>query len=236
MKKSILSHLATLILGGILFSSVSFATVYPLYTKTINVDFHPLKFIIDGFVMASNGGERGFIYNGTTYVPLRFISSALGKPVNWDGKTYSVIIGQARNGNISSSSVPFQSANNVSLPIVPFQSANNASLPMQDFWIKYKINGNTNQLPTINYGNSASYYETLAKECEDKARQAESDIQYAQVQLQDAIDGTGSTPNLYKPSGSITASQGMVNSAIQLKQTYLEQAAKYRMMAQQAGR
>ena len=35
-----------------------------------------------------------FVYNGTTYLPVRAVSEALGKPVQWDGKTQSVYIGK----------------------------------------------------------------------------------------------------------------------------------------------
>lgn len=35
-----------------------------------------------------------FIYNGTTYLPVRAVSEGLGKPVQWDGKTQSVYIGK----------------------------------------------------------------------------------------------------------------------------------------------
>lgn len=35
-----------------------------------------------------------FIHNGTTYLPVRAVSQALGKPVSWEGKTNSVYIGK----------------------------------------------------------------------------------------------------------------------------------------------
>ena len=35
-----------------------------------------------------------FIYNGTTYVPLRAVSEAFGKPAQWDGQTSSAYIGK----------------------------------------------------------------------------------------------------------------------------------------------
>lgn len=35
-----------------------------------------------------------FVYNGTTYLPVRAVSEALGKPVQWDGSTRSVYIGK----------------------------------------------------------------------------------------------------------------------------------------------
>ncbi|MCF6464910.1 NPCBM/NEW2 domain-containing protein [Clostridium sp. Cult2] len=35
-----------------------------------------------------------FIYNGTTYLPVRAVANAVGKPVLWDGKTSSVYLGK----------------------------------------------------------------------------------------------------------------------------------------------
>jgi hypothetical protein len=35
-----------------------------------------------------------FVYNGTTYLPVRAVAGALGKPAVWDGKTSSVYIGK----------------------------------------------------------------------------------------------------------------------------------------------
>lgn len=38
-------------------------------------------------------GQGGFIYQGTTYVPIRFVSESLGQKVTWDGKSKSIYIG-----------------------------------------------------------------------------------------------------------------------------------------------
>lgn len=35
-----------------------------------------------------------FVYNGTTYLPVRAVSEALGKPVQWEGSTTSVYVGK----------------------------------------------------------------------------------------------------------------------------------------------
>lgn len=35
-----------------------------------------------------------FVYNGTTYLPVRAVSEALGKPVQWEGSTNSVYVGK----------------------------------------------------------------------------------------------------------------------------------------------
>lgn len=40
-----------------------------------------------------------FIYNGSTYLPVRAVSEALGKPVQWDGSTSSVYIGKHSSDN-----------------------------------------------------------------------------------------------------------------------------------------
>ncbi len=37
---------------------------------------------------------EAFIYNGTTYLPLRAVAEAANKPVFWDGKTRSVYLGK----------------------------------------------------------------------------------------------------------------------------------------------
>jgi hypothetical protein len=38
--------------------------------------------------------EQPFTYNGSTYVPLRYISEALGENVDWEASTQSIYIGQ----------------------------------------------------------------------------------------------------------------------------------------------
>lgn len=43
---------------------------------------------------ANGNPVEAFIYNGTTYLPVRAISEAVGKNVQWDGKTSSVYLGK----------------------------------------------------------------------------------------------------------------------------------------------
>ena len=55
----------------------------------------PLRFIFNGAAVApqvANGNPAGFICAGTSYVPLRFVASALGQLVAWDGGTDTVTI------------------------------------------------------------------------------------------------------------------------------------------------
>jgi cyclophilin family peptidyl-prolyl cis-trans isomerase len=83
-----------LILGvgiGILISS---SVVYASGGGTqIEVYFNNLKFMFDGVEQTPVKG-KGFIYEGTTYVPLRFISENLGKAVNFNSKTQTIWVGR----------------------------------------------------------------------------------------------------------------------------------------------
>lgn len=87
--RSVLKFAAILVLILALAPIVSAKTV----SKTIQVTFLPIKYIFDGVEKKPPEGQEGFVYNGTVYVPLRFVGEALGKEVHWDGKSYTVFVG-----------------------------------------------------------------------------------------------------------------------------------------------
>lgn len=66
--------------------------------KTITVGYANIAVTVDGVEITPkdvNGNvTEPFIYNGTTYVPARAISEALGKTVAWDDTDKTVIIGE----------------------------------------------------------------------------------------------------------------------------------------------
>jgi len=81
------------LLGSIFFSGVSVAA------SKIDVSFLPLTIYLDGEKKELPKGQEGFIYNGTTYVPLRFIGEGMGKEVEfYKGKTSSIYIGKKSGG------------------------------------------------------------------------------------------------------------------------------------------
>lgn len=89
-------------LTGFLAAVLIFALASPagaaLAGKTIQV-LTGVDIYVDGVEMkptdANGKPVDTFVYNGTTYVPLRAVSQYLGKNVNYDGKNQRVYIGEA---------------------------------------------------------------------------------------------------------------------------------------------
>lgn len=96
---SIRGFVSGLIVGSLLVSGVGYAASQ----MNIEVATPLLRYIIDGKEVIPGDKEgqyyngkydvpSGFIYKGTTYVPLRMIGEELDKQVTWDGKTYTITI------------------------------------------------------------------------------------------------------------------------------------------------
>lgn len=62
---------------------ISVSTGVSIYTNGVKLDPRD----------ANGNPVDVFIYNGTTYLPVRAVSDALGVPVQWDGSTRSVYLG-----------------------------------------------------------------------------------------------------------------------------------------------
>lgn len=95
-KHSTRSFFAGVILTVLIFGLASPAGA-ALISKTIEVSTGA-SIYIDGVEMkptdANGNPVDTFIYNGTTYVPLRAVSQSLGYNVNWDGANQRVYIGE----------------------------------------------------------------------------------------------------------------------------------------------
>lgn len=81
MKKS---RILSIFLVVMMLSSV-LATAASAATETIKTKTQPIKLQFDGQALKLPDGQYSFIYQGSTYVPIRYISYALLKTVNWDG-------------------------------------------------------------------------------------------------------------------------------------------------------
>lgn len=81
VKGYVVGAVSTLLIAG---------TVVPAAAQNIDV-MGGVRIFVDDVQLS---GAEGFIYNGTTYLPVRKISDAVGKAVTWDGRTKSVYIGK----------------------------------------------------------------------------------------------------------------------------------------------
>lgn len=71
-------------------------------SKKIDVIYNNIKLVVDGKPVSFGKDAAGsqiepFIYNGTTYLPVRAVGDAIGKNVDWDGGTQTVYLGEKLN-------------------------------------------------------------------------------------------------------------------------------------------
>lgn len=85
--------LTVLLAGSLLAGTGSIAQAEQTAVST-EVYFVPVDFVFDGTELTPPEGQKGFIYEGSTYVPLRFISYALGKSVQWENSSYTVSLSE----------------------------------------------------------------------------------------------------------------------------------------------
>lgn len=94
-RKNLTKKLITAGIGIVLLVSLMIPA-YAAAGKMIEV-FTDVSIYINGIKLnptdANGNPVETFIYNGTTYVPLRAVSEGLGENVQWDGATRSVYIG-----------------------------------------------------------------------------------------------------------------------------------------------
>ncbi len=94
MKKIIKGYLLGFLSAAILISGGAFAaSATTLYDVIVN----GIKIVLDGkeFTCTDANGTvvQPMIYKGTTYIPVRAVSSAFGKAVYWDGEESTVYLG-----------------------------------------------------------------------------------------------------------------------------------------------
>jgi len=89
INRIVIGALAIILLFGGIASAAS-------KTETIDITYRSIRIVVDGeeFIPkdVNNNAVEPFIYKGTTYLPVRAVSQALGKEVNWDNDTSTVNI------------------------------------------------------------------------------------------------------------------------------------------------
>ena len=95
IKRIVLGTLAVILLFGGIAAAAS-------KTETIDITYRSIRIVVDGeeFIPkdVNNNAVEPFIYKGTTYLPVRAVSQALGKEVNWENDTSTVNINNKAPG------------------------------------------------------------------------------------------------------------------------------------------
>ncbi|WP_375103858.1 stalk domain-containing protein [Paenibacillus sp. RS8] len=127
--------------------SVSAAAVPSATTKaantTIKVQSMNVNMIFDGASIGTPAGQYVFMYNNTTYVPLRFMSYALQKSVAWDAKNVKVTVAEPSKSELVVIKEYLMNATNGNSA-----SAVSKNLVLNQVKASYVFNGATKALPT----------------------------------------------------------------------------------------
>lgn len=83
-------YLLGLLTGILLASSVS---VFAASGRMIEVFDLVKHVVVDNVEQPFSKNNAPFVYNGTTYVPLRFIADSLGEPITWNSDSGTIYIG-----------------------------------------------------------------------------------------------------------------------------------------------
>lgn len=91
------------LIAALIFSVVG--QVYPVMAKQtsrqVSVYYVPMQFMFDDTQLTPPGDQLGFIYKNSTYVPIRFISYALDKAVDWDPASYTVAVSNPNEADLA---------------------------------------------------------------------------------------------------------------------------------------
>lgn len=110
MKHPMLKRFAALGLCCAAATTCAFAA--RVVTKNITVEYADIKLVVDGVQVTpkdANGAVvEPFVYNGTTYLPVRAVGNAISKEVAWDGTTKTVYIGDVPGQSNNKYLEPYQ--------------------------------------------------------------------------------------------------------------------------------
>ena len=101
MKKRLQGLIAGVLIGVTITSGMVLAKSG---TEVIEALYNNIKIYVDGVKIeakdATGKTVEAFIYDGTTYLPVRAVGEAIGKTVTWDGETQSVYLGNKPGDSI----------------------------------------------------------------------------------------------------------------------------------------
>jgi hypothetical protein len=81
-----------MVMALVMMMILSTSVVAEQKSTAVDVYYVPMNFKFNSKQFAPPEAQRGFIYEGSAYVPIRFVSYSLGKAVKWDGNSYTVTV------------------------------------------------------------------------------------------------------------------------------------------------
>lgn len=82
--------------AGALVTTLVLGTAPMAFAKVANmnipVQYNNIKIVVDGKQLSTS--KEPFIYDGTTYLPIRAVAEAVGKDVTWDAATKTAYLGE----------------------------------------------------------------------------------------------------------------------------------------------
>ena len=123
--------------------------------KTVDIYYRNIKILVDGKPVAFNKDATGnqvepFIYEGTTYLPVRAVGEALGMNVKWDGETSTVSLGEVA-GSINYLTETLEPYNKKDIDIFKLDSPTKLHITGTEYKTGYKFKGyNSNMIFNLN--------------------------------------------------------------------------------------
>ena len=129
MKGQFKGFIVGLLVGAFILSGIVAVASDGLRTLE-NVKVGGIRIVIDGneFTCTDANGVvvEPMIYNGTTYIPVRAVSTAFGKAVYWDGAESTVYLGKM-DGKLEKPTAKFENLTNIATSRNGFYSVKNIS-------------------------------------------------------------------------------------------------------------
>ncbi|OKP89376.1 hypothetical protein A3842_04670 [Paenibacillus sp. P3E] len=122
-------------------ASAASVAVPVVQSGSIKVQNMNVKMVFDGVSMTPPSGQLVFMYNNTTYVPLRFMSYALQKSVSWDAKNLKVTVAEP-------TSTELVVIKEYLMNVGTSQNTSSKSTNLQPVEARFSFNGAAKTLPT----------------------------------------------------------------------------------------
>jgi hypothetical protein len=152
----VLKGTSLFVLGALTATTISVAAQQD--TRTIDVSYKNIKICVDGNELTPKDSNDNvvepFIYNGSTYLPVRAVAEATGKSVSYDGETNTVYIGKKSTGTILGKDLKSYKKNGlreepVTVEGVEYENALNILVGITSSDSYYNLNGEYNTLTTL---------------------------------------------------------------------------------------